>query len=192
MFDSDDEGSVTPIQPNLDVDLEINMNNTFSDILDDDNSSTGLTCQTFPSPLITSFQQPQFRKRLLPEHGFTAENAPSPSKFLLVVTYPSPLITSFQQPQFRKRWQKEPVESKGIASIESYVKHGRGLLWQNRSSCKLHYQTTSQRQPSMKSHTVFLLEMKAPTFKRLCLVTISSLSNQAIPRTFMRKSASKI
>ena len=34
------------------------------------------------------------------------------------------------------------MESKGIASIQSYVKKGQGLLWQNRSSCKLHYQTT--------------------------------------------------
>ena len=68
--------------------------------------------------------------------------------------------------------RKEPVESKGIASIQSYVKHGWCLLWQNRSSCKLHYQTT---------------------LTHVQKVVISSLFNQAIPLiTFTRESVSKI
>jgi hypothetical protein len=31
--------------------------------------------------------------------------------------------------------------SKEIVSLQSYVKRGRGLLWQNKSSCKLHYES---------------------------------------------------
>jgi hypothetical protein len=136
MFDSDDESNVTPIQPNpdVDVDLDVNMNNTFDNILGTDNRSTGLSYQTFPSPLITSFQRPRFRKSLIADYGFKPENAPSPSECLSVVTYET--MGNDMYPQ------KVPVESKGIASIQLYVKHGWGLLWQNRSSCKLHYQTT--------------------------------------------------
>ncbi len=38
----------------------------------------------------------------------------------------------------------EPFCSTGIISMESYVKRGQGILWQNRSSCKLHYETSQK------------------------------------------------
>jgi hypothetical protein len=38
--------------------------------------------------------------------------------------------------------QKEPLESSGIKQLHSFVKEGRGLLWHNRTSAKLHYETS--------------------------------------------------
>ena len=45
---------------------------------------------------------------------------------------------------------KEPFGCSGIVSLQSFIKRGRGLAWQNRSSSKLHYETDLQ---FFKKHT---------------------------------------
>ena len=88
-----------------------------------------------PLPIVRSFPQPHLATQVLPKYNYLPRTAPSPVRDS-IVTYETmetggDLILN----------SKEPFGCPGIASLQSYVKRGRGLAWQNRSSSKLHYET---------------------------------------------------
>ena len=88
-----------------------------------------------PLPIVRSFPQPHLATQVLPKYNYLPRTAPSPVRDS-IVTYETmetggDLILN----------SKEPFGCPGIASLQSYVKRGRGLAWQNRSSSKLHNET---------------------------------------------------
>jgi hypothetical protein len=85
-------------------------------------------------PLIPSFPRLKFPTKQLPPYDFNASTAPKERDS--VITFETMGREMFLQP--------DPLRSHGIVSLQSYLKGGRGLLWQNRSSCKLHYKTSME------------------------------------------------
>ena len=69
----------------------------------------------------------------MPEFKYNEENAPCHRD--AVITY-----ETMGDDEILLR--KEPLESNGIKEVHSFVKEGRGLLWHNRTSAKLHYETS--------------------------------------------------
>jgi hypothetical protein len=86
------------------------------------------------SPLIPSFPRLKFPTKKLPPYNFNASTAPKERDS--VITFETMGKEMFLQP--------DPLRSHGIVSLQSYLKGGRGLLWQKRSSCKLHYKTSME------------------------------------------------
>jgi hypothetical protein len=83
-------------------------------------------------PIITSFPRPTYSKERIQEFNYTSETAPCHRD--AVITYE----TMGEDVVLKK----EPLESNGIKQLHSFVKEGRGLLWHNRTSAKLHYETS--------------------------------------------------
>ena len=79
-------------------------------------------------PIITSFPRPSFSKDRIQEFKYNCDNAPCDRDS--VITYE----TMGEDILLRH----EPLESNGIKEVHSFVKEGRGLLWHNRTSVKLH------------------------------------------------------
>ena len=87
-----------------------------------------------PLPVVRSFPR-QLYTQVLPKYNYLPETAPSPVRDS-IVTY-----KTMETGRDIILDSKEPFGCSGIASLQSYVKRGRGLAWQNRSSSKLHYET---------------------------------------------------
>ncbi len=88
-----------------------------------------------PLPVVRSFPRPLLYTQILPKYNYLPETAPSPVRDS-IVTY-----ETMETERDIILDSKDPFGSSGIASLQSYVKRGRGLAWQNRSSSKLHYET---------------------------------------------------
>ena len=86
----------------------------------------------YDCPIITSFPRPSYSKERIQEFNYTCETAPCHRD--AVITYE----TMGEDVVLKK----EPLESNGIKQLHSFVKEGRGLLWHNRTSAKLHYETS--------------------------------------------------
>jgi len=86
----------------------------------------------FDCPIITSFPRPSFSKDRIQEFNYNQDNAPIERD--AVITYE----TMGDDILLRQ----EPLESQGIKEVHSFVKEGRGMLWHNRTSAKLHYETS--------------------------------------------------
>ena len=91
---------------------------------------------SFPqeTPLIRSWPCPKITTMQLLPYRYNAQNAPAPQQ-------DSVLTFETMDTIGKVHLDPEPFVSKGIVSLQSYVKHGRGILWQNHSACKLHYKT---------------------------------------------------
>jgi hypothetical protein len=89
------------------------------------------------APLVRTWPAPKFPTLELPPYTYNAQNAPAPKRDS-VITFET-MDTNGEM-----CLSPEPFVSKGIVSLQSYVKHGRGILFQNHSSCKLHYETDTE------------------------------------------------
>ena len=86
-------------------------------------------------PIVSVFGRPSFVTQTLPNYKYDITGAPSPYRDS-IVTYET--MDTSGDPSFNVT---EPFASAGIISLQSYVKRGRGMVWQNQSSSKLHYET---------------------------------------------------
>jgi hypothetical protein len=87
-------------------------------------------------PIVQAFPRPSIVTQTLPPYSYKASTAPMPVRDS-IITYD--LMDT--RGDLGDLTTTEPFGCKGIVSLHSYVKQGCGLLWQNRSSCKLHYET---------------------------------------------------
>jgi hypothetical protein len=91
----------------------------------------------FPTPflpIITSFQKPRTKTMTTPAYRYQEFSAPKDRD--AIVTYEN-MGDCF-------RLDSEPLCSTGISSIISFSKSKKGIMWQNRTSVKLHYETSFQ------------------------------------------------
>jgi len=120
---------------------------------DDDNSESGFSlCNdensskvaAYPLPIVLSLPRPAFATQTLPNYNYKASSAPSPVRDSIVTyeTMDTRVDLSLNI--------TEPFATAGIVSLQSFVKRGRGMAWQNRSSSKLHYETDLEY---FKEHT---------------------------------------
>jgi len=120
----------------------------------DEHSVTTISMEERPCapalPIISSFAAPKYTTMTLPHFSYNANTAPSPQRDSVI---------TFETMNTKGEIDLRPdaFASKGIISLQSYVKRGRGLLWQNHSSCKLHYETSNET----------LTEIIVPKAKRL-------------------------
>jgi len=87
----------------------------------------------FISCVIHSFPLPKLKTTATPSYGYTQGTAPNRIRDS-VITY------EIMQDKYTTK--NQPIQSQGISSIVSFMKKGKGLMWQNRTSIKLHYETT--------------------------------------------------
>jgi hypothetical protein len=87
---------------------------------------------SYPSPIIPSFPAPIYEKIRIPKYPYNESNAP----------FTRDSVISFETMGTNHELADGPFQSIGIVSFQSYIKESRGLLWQNRTSCKLHYETS--------------------------------------------------
>jgi len=85
--------------------------------------------------LVTAFQLPRTGTVQTPPYCYTRHTAPNRFRDS-AITYEN------MGKHHEISLQDEPFVSKGITSFFSFVKLGKGIMWQNRSSVKLHYETT--------------------------------------------------
>jgi len=95
-------------------------------------------------PIVPSLSRPSIVTQTLPNYNYNSSDAPCRVRDS-IVTYE----TMDARGELSLN-STEPFASPGIISLQSYVKRGRGIVWQNRSSCKLHYETDLKY---FKSHT---------------------------------------
>jgi len=105
-------------------------------VLVDDPAETGTlfphAYTSHASPIIPSFPSPRYDTSRIPKYRYTERNAPLKRDSVI----------TFETMGKSHVLADQPFQSLGIVSFQSYVKEGRGLLWQNRTSCKLHYETS--------------------------------------------------
>ncbi|MFM7544412.1 MAG: hypothetical protein ACKO5I_07270, partial [Ignavibacteria bacterium] len=90
---------------------------------------------TTSTPIMTSMRRPKVQWERLPSY--------LPSDVSVVSR---DCVITYETMDGRRHLQdmsKEALQSNGIVSLLSFTKTGPGIMWQNRSSCKLHYETTS-------------------------------------------------
>ena len=121
---SEDDASVNHVHHAASVNNAATLQTQTSNIL--------TTTIMFDCPIITSFPRPSFSKDRIQEFKYNCDNAPCDRDS--VITYE----TMGEDILLRH----EPLESNGIKEVHSFVKEGRGLLWHNRTSVKLHYETS--------------------------------------------------
>lgn len=85
-------------------------------------------------PIITSFQKPRTKTLTTPAYRYQEFAAPKDRD--AIVTYEN-MGDCFTL-------DSEPLCSTGISSIISFSKSKKGIMWQNRTSVKLHYETSVQ------------------------------------------------
>ena len=130
----------------------------------------------FDCPIITSFPRPSYAKDRIQEFKYNHGSAPCHRD--AVITY-----ETMGDDEILLR--KEPLESKGIKEVHSFVKQGRGLLWHNRTSAKLHYET------SMSTYQDFVIRKASKGGIRSRLFDSDSSSLQRMvegPNIFLFKS----
>jgi hypothetical protein len=126
LYESSDDESLNTT-PASSASLQTQSNTLLQETVDVKQSQTMFEC-----PIITSFPRPSYSKDRIQEFKYNHENAPCHRD--AVITY--------ETMGDDIHLQKEPLESKGIQEVHSFVKQGRGLLWHNRTSAKLHYETS--------------------------------------------------
>lgn len=115
-----------------------------SDIEFSDDDSFGHVNQLFREnvipidvPIIESFSRPKVSYVSTPTYSYNEQTAPKYRD--TVITYEEMGGSETNPPKLHP----EPLESRKIESLFSFSKGTKGIMWHNRTSSKLHYETTS-------------------------------------------------
>ena len=83
-------------------------------------------------PIVSSFIRPKTTQERIPVYCYTRDTAPMDRDSVI----------TFETMGDDLLLLKDPLESQGIVSLQSYIKKGQGLMFHNRTSVKLHYETS--------------------------------------------------